>query len=135
MMNDPTKPVTRHLASDWMHRAYRYAGIDRQKGGLCIPSAEMGDGAQRLIRCANPPRLGLGRSTNSLCTSRDRYSAAPDRPPEVIQETIAERLSRRGARDSTSCRAVEFGGGAGQDSPDRCAGGLWKAVFISWSTS
>jgi integrase len=37
MMNDPTKPVTRHLASDWMHRAYRYAGIDRQKGGLWHP--------------------------------------------------------------------------------------------------
>jgi len=37
MQNDPTKPVTRHLASDWMHRAYRYAGIDRQKGGLWHP--------------------------------------------------------------------------------------------------
>jgi hypothetical protein len=37
MLNDPTKPVTRHLASDWMHRAYRYAGIDRQKGGLWHP--------------------------------------------------------------------------------------------------
>jgi integrase len=37
MVNDPTKPVTRHLASDWMHRAYRYAGIDRQKGGLWHP--------------------------------------------------------------------------------------------------
>ena len=37
MTNDPTKPVTRHLASDWMHRAYRYAGIDRQKGGLWHP--------------------------------------------------------------------------------------------------
>ena len=37
MMNDPTKAVTRHLASDWMHRAYRYAGIDRQKGGLWHP--------------------------------------------------------------------------------------------------
>ena len=37
MTNDPTKPVTRHLASDWMHRAYRYAGIERQKGGLWHP--------------------------------------------------------------------------------------------------
>src|SRR3989454_4365995 len=37
MMSDPTKSVTRHLASDWMHRAYRYAGIDRQKGGLWHP--------------------------------------------------------------------------------------------------
>src|SRR5437660_10579369 len=34
MTNDPTKPVTRHLASDWMKRAYRYAGIVRQKGAL-----------------------------------------------------------------------------------------------------
>lgn len=37
MQNDPTNPVTRHLASDWMHRAYRYARIDRQKGGLWHP--------------------------------------------------------------------------------------------------
>ena len=37
MANDPTKPVTRHVASDWMHRAYRYAGIERQKGGLWHP--------------------------------------------------------------------------------------------------
>ena len=37
MVNDPTKVVTRHLASDWMHRAYRYAGIERQKGGLWHP--------------------------------------------------------------------------------------------------
>ncbi len=34
MANDSTKPVTRHLASDWMKRAYRYAGIVRQKGSL-----------------------------------------------------------------------------------------------------
>ncbi len=34
MRNDPTKPVTRHLASDWMKRAYRYAGITRPKGSL-----------------------------------------------------------------------------------------------------
>ncbi len=37
MVNNATKPVTRHLASDWMHRAYRYAGIERQKGGLWHP--------------------------------------------------------------------------------------------------
>jgi integrase len=37
MKNDPTKPVTRHLASDWMHRAYTYAGIVRLKGGLWHP--------------------------------------------------------------------------------------------------
>jgi integrase len=34
MMIDPTKPVTRHLASDWMKRAYRYAGVKRPKGSL-----------------------------------------------------------------------------------------------------
>ena len=34
MANDGSKPVTRHLASDWMKRAYRYAGIVRQKGSL-----------------------------------------------------------------------------------------------------
>jgi integrase len=34
MMSDPTKPVTRHLASDWMKRAYRYAKITRPKGSL-----------------------------------------------------------------------------------------------------
>ncbi len=34
MMSDPTKPVTRHLASDWMKRAYRYAEIKRPKGSL-----------------------------------------------------------------------------------------------------
>jgi integrase len=37
MKDDRTKQVTRHLASDWMHRAYRYAGIDRPKGGLWHP--------------------------------------------------------------------------------------------------
>jgi integrase len=37
MKDDPTMPVTRHLASDWMHRAYRYAGVDRPKGGLWHP--------------------------------------------------------------------------------------------------
>ena len=34
MMSEPTKAVTRHLASDWMQRAYRYAGIKRPKGSL-----------------------------------------------------------------------------------------------------
>lgn len=34
MMSDPTKAVTRHLASDWMQRAYRYAGLKRPKGSL-----------------------------------------------------------------------------------------------------
>ena len=34
MREDPTKPVTRHLASDWMLRAYRNAGITRPKGSL-----------------------------------------------------------------------------------------------------
>ncbi len=34
MKHDPTRPVTRHLASDWMQRAYRYAGITRLKGSL-----------------------------------------------------------------------------------------------------
>jgi len=34
MMSDPTTPVTRHLASDWMQRAYRYAGVKRPKGSL-----------------------------------------------------------------------------------------------------
>ncbi len=34
MMSEPTKPVTRHLASDWMKRAYRYAGVKRPKGSL-----------------------------------------------------------------------------------------------------
>ncbi len=34
MMSEPTKPVTRHLASDWLKRAYRYAGIKRAKGSL-----------------------------------------------------------------------------------------------------
>jgi integrase len=37
MKNDPTRPVTRHLASDWLKRAYRYAGLERSKGGLWHP--------------------------------------------------------------------------------------------------
>ena len=37
MKSDPTKPVTRHLASDWLKRAYRYAGLERSKGGLWHP--------------------------------------------------------------------------------------------------
>ena len=37
MKNDPTTPVTRHLASDWLQRAYRYAGLERPKGGLWHP--------------------------------------------------------------------------------------------------
>lgn len=30
-------PVTRHLAADWLRRAYRYAGIEREVGGLWHP--------------------------------------------------------------------------------------------------
>lgn len=34
MRNDPNRPVSRHLAADWLKRAYRYAKIERNKGGL-----------------------------------------------------------------------------------------------------
>src|SRR3989475_5487447 len=37
MKNDPTRAVNRQLAADWLKRAYRYAGIERQKGGLWHP--------------------------------------------------------------------------------------------------
>jgi len=37
MKNDPNKAVRRHLAADWLKRAYRYAEIERPKGGLWHP--------------------------------------------------------------------------------------------------
>jgi len=37
MRNDPNKPVSRHLAADWLKRAYRYAKLERPKGGLWHP--------------------------------------------------------------------------------------------------
>src|SRR5437773_725595 len=37
MKNDPTRAVSRQLAADWLKRAYRYAKIERPKGGLRHP--------------------------------------------------------------------------------------------------
>lgn len=37
MKNDPTKAVRRHLAADWLKRAYLYAKIERPRGGLWHP--------------------------------------------------------------------------------------------------
>src|SRR5205807_9015925 len=37
MRNDPNRPVSRQLAADWLKRAYRYAKIERPKGGLWHP--------------------------------------------------------------------------------------------------
>jgi integrase len=34
MRKDPSTPVSRHLAADWLHRAFRYAGLPRPKGAL-----------------------------------------------------------------------------------------------------
>jgi len=34
MKNDPERAVRRHLAADWLKRAYRYAKIERPRGGL-----------------------------------------------------------------------------------------------------
>jgi len=33
----PGAPVTRHLAADWLKRAYQSAGVEREKGGLWHP--------------------------------------------------------------------------------------------------
>jgi integrase len=37
MRRDPNRPVSRHLAADWLKRAYRYAKIERPTGGLWHP--------------------------------------------------------------------------------------------------
>jgi len=37
MKKDPDKAVRRHLAADWLKRAYRYAEVERPKGGLWHP--------------------------------------------------------------------------------------------------
>src|SRR5436309_1330460 len=69
---------------------------DRPSEGRAVASlpAEMGDGAQSLSRARHRRGWGLGRSTDSpdVPTAGRGYPAAPDRPPEVLQETIAERL-------------------------------------------
>ena len=37
MKHDPMKPVSRHHASVWLERAYRRAGLQRQRQGLWHP--------------------------------------------------------------------------------------------------
>jgi len=37
MKNDPNRAVRRHLAADWLKRAYRYAKVERPRGGLWHP--------------------------------------------------------------------------------------------------
>src|SRR6267143_448740 len=37
MKNDPNRAVRRHLAAEWLKRAYRYAKIERPRGGLWHP--------------------------------------------------------------------------------------------------
>ena len=37
MRRDPNRPVSRHLAADWLKRAYGYAKLERPRGGLWHP--------------------------------------------------------------------------------------------------
>lgn len=99
----PTAPVTRHLAADWLKRAYRYAGIERDKGGLWHPFRRRWATLRKHFSVKDVADAGGWKDTQTILTcyihpdmdTMREVMEGPERRAKVSSLQLTQKLAHR----------------------------------------